>query len=254
MDDVYWYLWILGGLFLTGMGIIPFVPEEVAVIGVATTVSRAQLNLWIGWLCCIIGIIGTDVVLYSIGRFGGERFFSYRWVKYFISTERRDRIAGRFHRHGIKFLLSGRLLPGVRTGIFVTAGAIHYPLWRFILADAIAIPVISFFYFGSWWASDLVDRMATEWHHAQNWVFLLLILGGGGYAFYRYMRYLKQKADGQAEELGELPESIVAQIEGTAPSTNGQVATTSPPTPPPPATTPPAPEPKETVPATPKPA
>src|SRR5262245_47662158 len=98
-------MWLLGFLFLAGMGILPFIPEEIAVIAVATIITKNDLNLFIGWLCCIVGIIGTDVVLYSIGRFGGRRFLDSRIGKYFISQERRNKLAGGFTRHGVKFLL-----------------------------------------------------------------------------------------------------------------------------------------------------
>jgi membrane-associated protein len=214
VDELVWYLWILGGLFLTGMGIIPFIPEEAAVLGVASIVTANHLNLWIGWLCCIIGIIGTDVVLYSLGRFGGPKLFASRMGRYFLSPERQGKITNGFSKHGIKFLLSGRLLPGVRTGIFITAGAIHYPIWRFILADAISIPVISFFYFGGYFAADRIKMIIANVDHAKNWLLLLAILAVGSYLAYRYVKYLKLKSADESKELAVLPPEIVAQIEG----------------------------------------
>lgn len=215
METLSWYLWILGFLFVTGMGIIPFIPEEAAVIAVAGWVTSNQLHVILGWLCCIIGIIGTDVVLYAIGRFGGPRLFASRLGRYFIGPERRARIADGFHRHGIKFLLSGRLLPGVRTGIFISAGAIHYPLWRFVIADAVAIPVISFFYMLGYFASEAVRNMFVGgFDQVKLWLLLFAVLGISGFLGYRYIKYLKQRNDGEPGSLAELPANVVAQIEG----------------------------------------
>src|SRR5262249_45538412 len=147
-------------------------------------------------------------------RFGGPKLFASRLGRYIISPERHGKITGGFTKHGVKFLLSGRLLPGVRTGIFITAGALYYSVLRFILADATAIPVISFFYFGGYFAADTIKLIIADVDHAKNWLLLVAILAVGGYLAYRYVKYLKQKSADESAELAVLPPEIVAQIEG----------------------------------------
>ena len=57
-------------------------------------------------------------------------------MKHLINLERRQRIEGMFQQRGIAILLMARLLPPLRTGVFVTAGAIHFSFLRFLLSGS----------------------------------------------------------------------------------------------------------------------
>lgn len=193
LAELYFCLGAIFWLFVTGVGIVPFVPEELAVFGVGTFANKHNFTLWLPWLSCIIGILGTDLVLYGIGRLGGPRFFELSLVKRFIPFERRQRILEGFHNNGAKFLASGRLLPGVRTAIFMVAGAIHFPLHRFIVADLVSIPIVSIFYFGSYFFAEMMARLIDNLHKTQYVVLFLLIVGGGGYLLWRWLRFIHRR-------------------------------------------------------------
>jgi membrane protein DedA with SNARE-associated domain len=194
LDQLYVYLGILGWMFITGMGILPLVPEEVAVSTVGVMAAQKELNLLIAWACCIVGIIGTDMVLYGIGRTGGKWLLSRAWVKRLIPDDRREKIIDGFHSHGIKFLVSGRLLPGIRSAIFIVAGAIHYPFPRFLLADLVSIPVISFFFFGSVYAAKWIEQLINNLHEAQNLVLLVLLAALAALGAYKYAMFIRRRA------------------------------------------------------------
>ncbi len=208
MKEIYFYATTIGWLFLTGMGIVPCVPEEVAVSGVGIAAHKAGLvGPWmvIAWACCIVAIIGTDVVLYSLGRFGGVWFFNLRWVRYWLPEERKAKIVDGFHNHGIKFLLSGRLLPGIRTAIFIVAGAIHYPIASFIIADAISIPVISLFFFGSYFASDFISALIKQMHGAQFWLMVIGLSALGVFLIIRFYQFIRRRAKANNFEAPHIP-------------------------------------------------
>src|SRR5262249_51351412 len=136
-------------LYLTGIGLPP-VPEEVMIVSSAAAATAKGLNWWWAWPAVIVGIVCADATLYGAGRLWGPKLFEHRWVQRLMSTERRRRIEKRFTNHGIKILLTARLLPPLRTGVFLIAGAVRYPLSRFLLADlCYAVVGVGIFFFGS---------------------------------------------------------------------------------------------------------
>src|SRR5262249_28677300 len=118
-------LLIAFGVF-AGAGFGLPVPEELAIIGAGLWTARMANDypLW-RWLMlpvCIVGVITADVALYSIGRFFGTRLLERGWFKRMVPREKRERIERNFDQYGVNILLFGRLLPGIRSPLFITAG------------------------------------------------------------------------------------------------------------------------------------
>ncbi len=208
--EAWWYyggIWLL--MFLTGVGLPP-APEEAGIIAAGgLAAAHAELRWWLALPACLAGIIAADMVLYSVGFVFRRHLFDYRLVRRFVPSERQARIEEGFRRHGVKILITGRLLPGVRTGVFLVAGAVHFPLVRFLLADALfAVFGVSLFFFGSYLLVDQFKLLLDQFHQVQNWLLLLAIAGGVGYVLYRYVRFLKQRV--QAGDLAPptLPELV----------------------------------------------
>lgn len=218
LAEIYFCLGAIGWLFITGVGVVPFVPEELAVFGVGTVASQQNYTIWLPWLSCIVGILGTDVVLYSIGRLGGPRFFEIALVKRFIPYERRQRILEGFHNNGAKFLASGRLLPGVRTAIFMVAGAIRFPLYRFMIADLISIPIISLFYFGSYYFAEVMAKLIDNLHKTQYIVVFLLIVAAAAFLAWRWFRFIHRRSATNDFSPPHLPSLPIPGISGFTPA------------------------------------
>jgi membrane protein DedA with SNARE-associated domain len=201
-DVLAWYLSIFGGLFLTGIGLPP-VPEEVMIVSAAgVTAAHSEMHWWLAWPAVVAGIVGADSVLYAIGRHWGSRVFEFPWMKRLMAAERRQRIETRFHTHGIKILLTARLLPPLRTGVFLIAGSIRYSYLRFLLADgAYAVFGVGLFFFGSQWLIGLLMR-------ATHWIIPLAAAAVGAYLLHRYYLHLRKRELGK----GPLPPVSVAQL------------------------------------------
>src|SRR5439155_24287983 len=109
----------------TGIGIPPC-PEEAGILYAAGLHAlHPEAVQWpLAWLLTGAGIVCADLVLYGVGRRWGASLFEHRWVQRVVSAERRLRIEKGFHEHGVKLLLLARLLPPLRTGVFLIAGAI----------------------------------------------------------------------------------------------------------------------------------
>src|SRR6476659_8641305 len=135
MDALYWYCSIFLWSFFTGIGLPPL-PEEAGILYAAgLTALHADIHWWMAWPATSLGIVAADLVLYGAGWVWGPRVLEHRWVVRYLASDRRRRIVDRFHLHGMKFLLMARLLPPLRTGVFIIAGSIRYSLVRFLIAD-----------------------------------------------------------------------------------------------------------------------
>ncbi len=131
---LYWF----GGLLSAGFG--NPIPEEIMVMGAG--IRMAQLGdyglfRWLLLPVCMVGGVLADVVLYMLGRLFGARLFETRLMKRVAPPEKRERIRSNFDRYGIAIFVVGRLVPGIRTTLFLTAGSMRLSLVRFIIADGL---------------------------------------------------------------------------------------------------------------------
>ncbi|MFL5342167.1 MAG: DedA family protein [Gemmataceae bacterium] len=149
---IWIYLGVLGGLLASGVG-LP-VPEEIWIVGAGATARHYSqpadptdpiVHWFIMLPLCIIGVVAGDSLLYGIGRLWGHRLLDKKWVqKWILSPDKRQRIQKNFKRYGVWILLGARLLPGIRSPIFLMAGMNHMSLRKFLLADGLyAIPGVS---------------------------------------------------------------------------------------------------------------
>jgi membrane protein DedA with SNARE-associated domain len=106
----------------------------------------------------IAGVVISDGLLYGIGRIWGTRFLDIAWVqRNLVTPEKRVKIEKNLRERGIMILLGARLVPGVRSPIFIVAGSLRVPLGRFLLADGLyAIPGVNLLF---WLAYGLTDQM-----------------------------------------------------------------------------------------------
>jgi len=158
-----------GGIFFT-LVIAAFgfpIPEELPIVTAGVLVGHAWdnpdsgLRWWIMLPLCIFGVVLCDTILYLIGRRWGIRLFHSPWVRRrVLPDERRAKIEHNFHKYGIRILLVARLLPGIRTPVFVMAGVMKLPFNRFLLADTIyAVPGVSLFFGLAYWFTDSFKRV-----------------------------------------------------------------------------------------------
>ncbi|MGH7169702.1 MAG: DedA family protein [Gemmataceae bacterium] len=139
-----------------------------ALAGAGPAVERRALPVddtlhvrwWLMLPVCIAGVVLSDIILYSLGWWGGERLKRSRWMTHLLPPQRRQRTEENFHRYGVSILVFGRLVPGIRAPLFLTAGSMRLPLPRFLLADGLgAVVGNSFFFFLGYWLGDSVKTL-----------------------------------------------------------------------------------------------
>jgi membrane protein DedA with SNARE-associated domain len=186
LEAAGWYASIFVWLYCTGIGLPPC-PEE-AGIGYAAWLTAVHPNVhwWWAWPAAGVAVLCADMTLYGVGRWCGSSLFEYRWVQRIIKPERRQRFEHLFHSHGTKILLTARLLPPLRTGVFVVAGALSFPFVHFVIADAIyAVFGVGLLFFCG---AGLLSLLHQYVHH---WLTYLVAAGVIAYLVYRYYRRLR---------------------------------------------------------------
>src|SRR5262249_33466645 len=95
-----------------------------------------------------------------------------------LSPQRRQLTEENFHRYGVSILVFGRLVPGIRAPLFLTAGSMRLPLPRFLFADGIgAIVGNSFFFFLGYWLGDSVKTLIEHAEERLKPILILAVIG-----------------------------------------------------------------------------
>lgn len=145
--EQFQYLAIAFVLFIAGLG-VP-IPEDIPLIYGGYMSGQGKMNVYIHFVVCMVFIIIGDVCLYLIGRriarSGADGSAEVLTVdeapsrlKKLLTPERKAQVTSYFERYGSWTVFFGRFIAGVRGAVFLTAGLTGFPLYRFILLDALA--------------------------------------------------------------------------------------------------------------------
>lgn len=125
-------------------------PEDVPLIAGGYLVARTgSLPLMI--LTGLAGILIGDSMIFRAGQTYGEKLLDTRVGRH-ISGERVQRTIHLFEKHGTKFIMIARFVPGLRAVTYFVAGTTGVPYWKFLLYDGIAacISAPAWVYLGYW--------------------------------------------------------------------------------------------------------
>jgi membrane protein DedA with SNARE-associated domain len=206
-----------------GLG-LPF-PEEFLIVGAGIwTAAHGEYGVfrWLMLPVCIIGVIIADVLLYGIGRYFGVRLFRYRLFARLVPAEKRAKIEDNFQHYGVGILLFGRLLPGIRSPLFITAGMMRLSLTRFFVADGLgAVLGNSLLFFLAWWFGDafraLVTRVGEVEHAARPVLIMCAVIAVLVYMTLHFLRRPVPTGD-LSKELPLVGPKVAARLEHSNPA------------------------------------
>ena len=212
-DDFWQYAGVFGALVAAGFG-AP-IPEEIPIATGGILVGRADkdpdshLQWFVMLPLCIVGVVLCDTILYLAGRKWGRWLIGKKWVqRRILSPEQFQKIEKNFHDYGIRILLIARLLPGIRTPVFLSAGICRLPFRKFLLADAIyAIPGVNLIF---WLAYYLTDTFMALLHKVESYRELAVIAILSFVAGFITATFVRRPvATGSPEELPVLGKPVV---------------------------------------------
>ena len=153
---------------------------------------------------CVLGVVIGDSFLYGIGRIWGTRLVESRWMKRVLPTPKKLAIEKNFHRYGVWVLLFARLLPTIRSPIYIMAGVVRVPVSLFLLADGLyAIPGVSLLFFLGYWLGDqfkdLIQAFEGKIAAARPILVLLGLAALTAYLVYHFFRHPVATGDPRLE-------------------------------------------------------
>jgi len=175
----YGYFAVFTMLLVCGFG-VP-VPEDVTLVTGGVIAGLGYADVHTMFAVGMAGVLIGDGMVFSIGRFQGERVMALQSVRRIITAERYQSAQDAFHKYGRWVMFVARFLPGLRTPVFFSAGMsrrVSFPTWFLMDGVAAAISVPIWVYLGYFGARNF-DWMFTILHRFQYGIFALLGLGGG---------------------------------------------------------------------------
>ena len=98
---------------------------------ISTNVIKPMYTLVIAYSGVLIG----DFLFYSFGRKYGRMIITHKMFRKILSPKRLEMLAAKFNKWGIMFIFFGGRLIGE---IFLVAGILKMPRWKFIIIDALS--------------------------------------------------------------------------------------------------------------------
>ena len=144
------------------------------------TPSRlASTNSSAAFFTGLAGILIGDSIIFHAGQTYGERLLDTRLGRH-IPGERVQRAIALFDKHGAKFIVAARFVPGLRAVTYFVAGSTGVPYWKFITFDGIAacVSAPAWVYLG-WYARKhgrkMLDKVMAWSAQAQLVAFAVII-------------------------------------------------------------------------------
>lgn len=171
------YFGVVLVLLAGGMG-LPL-PEDVPLLvgGYLCHLGLADIRLMIP--IALAAVLGGDFIMYSLGRRYGHHVGRLPLLGRYLTEARLQKAEATFQKHGGKALFVGRFLPGLRAGVFFSAGTFKIPAWKMLAFDGsaalISVPV---WILASFWGGGQIDKVKSAALEVQ-----LALVGGLGLLF-----------------------------------------------------------------------
>ncbi len=208
------------GMFIaSGMG-AP-IPEEIAIVCAGLWTAHHPeygITRWLMLPTCICAVVLSDSILYTVGRLYGKRLFSRPFMLRWVPKTTQDRILDNFEKYGVNILLFGRLVPGVRMPLFLTAGLLRLSITRFIIADGLGAGLgnslffLLAFWFGEQFQEALENAEGAIWK-VGPFLIMVTLTAAAIYLLYRFFR--KPVAEGDPEEVPIIGHQVATHIPQT---------------------------------------
>jgi membrane protein DedA with SNARE-associated domain len=162
-------------LLACGFG-IP-IPEDITLIAAGILAYAKAANVWGMIAVGMAGVLVGDSAMFLLGRRYGLALAKRPLVARILPEERLERVSEVLNKRGNKILFAARFMPGLRSPLFFTAGALGVPMRVFLFFDGMAallsVPAIvySVYYFG-----DRMEEVIAAIQRANHGIVAVIVL------------------------------------------------------------------------------
>ncbi|KRF01986.1 alpha-amylase [Frateuria sp. Soil773] len=131
------YVAVFVALLLCGAG-APL-PEDITLVAGGVIAGLGYANAHTMAAVAMVGVLAGDAGMFLLGHHYGARMLKWRLIAWLLPPERYAKVQHKFERYGNRLMFFARFLPGMRTAVYITAGATHrVSFLRFFLLDGLA--------------------------------------------------------------------------------------------------------------------
>lgn len=102
------------------------------------TSDAVGVNLVVLSVVCYIAVLGSDLFIYFLGKYFGQKIIRTKFFNNNIGQERFNKINKIFNKYSYWACGLFRFTPGIRFPGHMSCGLMGIPLWQFLLVDGIA--------------------------------------------------------------------------------------------------------------------
>jgi membrane protein DedA with SNARE-associated domain len=169
MDSTTAYLSILGMLGLCGLG-LPM-PEDIILISAGFLSSLGKFSLPAAIGAGMVGVLSGDAMLFFLGRRYGRAVFRWPLIRRMFPLETQAKAEARIVENGAFICFMARFLPGLRSPIYLMAGAMGITPRTYIVQDGLAASIsVPFWVLFGWYFGDSIEYGLHQAGRFQ-WVF-----------------------------------------------------------------------------------
>jgi pimeloyl-ACP methyl ester carboxylesterase/membrane protein DedA with SNARE-associated domain len=137
---------VAAALLFLGLASATLVSEDLTCIAAGVMVAEGKAGFSLAAGACLFGIFVGDLLLFLAGRALGRPALKRAPFKWFLQDRDVEKSSAWFSRHGMKFVLLSRFLPGTRLPAYFAAGVLQTDFWKFafycLLGAAVWTPVL----------------------------------------------------------------------------------------------------------------
>lgn len=131
------YAAVFMALLLCGAG-LPL-PEDITLVAGGVISGLGFANAQVMVAVTVAGVLAGDAAMFLLGRHFGTHILQWKPIAWLMPPHRYAKVQDQFARYGNRMMFFARFLPGMRTAIYIAAGATHrVSFWRFLLLDGAA--------------------------------------------------------------------------------------------------------------------
>ncbi len=112
--------------------------EDLACVTAGVLAAKGTFPFLLAVTGCLTGIVLSDVGLFLLGKWCGERIIRYPPISWFVTARRLEIGKQLYRRYGGALVISSRFLPGTRMLAYIAAGMLGYPWKRFVVYMSLA--------------------------------------------------------------------------------------------------------------------
>jgi membrane protein DedA with SNARE-associated domain len=155
------YLGLFAILIAAGLG-VPL-PEDIPLVASGWLVHRGAANLYLMMATGLLGVMVGDSLLFNMGRRYGDHILEHRWLRRIAKPWLVEKARHMYLNHGAKILFAARFMPGIRSVMFLVAGAFRVPFWKFFLIDGFAALIsVPVWVWAGWKFSGSIEELLAD--------------------------------------------------------------------------------------------